>query len=120
MSNKEITQFIKSIQKVEYSNFASRLLLTVKYKGDDTFYYPQFPLPRGEYITEEGLRDPGFGQGPTKFCEIEIIRVPFSPHPRMTSVHDYAEMLDALREMVVNLKSVEINSNCIEFINMGI
>ena len=93
MSNKEIIQFIKSIQKVEYSNFDSRLLLTVKYKGDDTFYYPQFPLPKGDYITEEGLRDPGFGQGPTNFCEIEIIRVSFFPHSRKLSAEPMERIL---------------------------
>ena len=77
-----LTKFVGNLQDVEYSGEGPPFHLSVKYRGDNSVYVG-WPLPRGEYITSTGLRDPGFGSGPVEFSQIEWVSVHSAPqhHP---------------------------------------
>ena len=73
---KGIKEFIERLHEVEYdSEWSGTLELQVRYVGDEN-YSRGWSLPKGGYILQDGLRDPGFGSGPVKFQEIDSIRVP--------------------------------------------
>jgi hypothetical protein len=119
MKNKEIIEFIEAIQRVENSSEDATLDLMVKYAWDKKFYGPQWPLPVGDYITETGLLDPGFGQGPTDFSDIEVIRVHTIQAYHQMSEKGYIKKVARLKEIVTGLKGVKISQKYIEFTNRG-
>ena len=119
MNNKAIKQFVEAIQKVEYLSQNSSLKLMVKYRADEKFYDPRFPLPKGNYITDIGIKDPGFGIGPTNFSDIEVIRVRTKQvHHRMSEI-DYVKKIERLKKLVSDLKGLKISPEYIEFTNIG-
>lgn len=89
--------------------------LSVKYRGD-TRVYNEWPLPSGDYITESGLRDPGFGSGPVEFENIEFVAVHAAPR-RGECTDEYRQKVTALRDRVQHLAQVSSDQNGVVFKN---
>ena len=115
MNIQTLHAFIQSLQEIEHSTQDTQFNLSVKYFGDD-FVYSGWPLPRGEYITEKGLRDPGFGSGPVKFEDIEFITVHAVPR-RGECTNEYREKFMTLLSKVQYLTQVMANNHEITFKN---
>ena len=115
MNIQTLHAFIQSLQEIEHSTQDPQFNLSVKYFGDD-FVYSGWPLPRGEYITEKGLRDPGFGSGPVKFEDIEFITVHAVPR-RGECTNEYREKFMTLLSKVQYLTQVMANTHEITFKN---
>lgn len=107
--------FIQHLQEVEYATVGEQFHLSVKYRRD-TRVYDERPLPRGDYITESGLRDPGFGSGPVEFEDIEFVAVHAAPR-RGECTDEYRQKVAALRDRVRHLAHVSSDQNDLVFKN---
>ena len=107
--------FVRIVQEVEYALPGSQFSLSVKYREDDSVYLG-WPLPRGEYITDSGLKDPGFGSGPVEFAKIEFVTVHAKPM-RGEATNDYEQKMYALRSRLPSLEQVVCDQNGITFKN---
>jgi len=112
----KIRDFIEAIQKAEYSDGNGPLELMIKYTWSPEILDHQFPLPKGNYITETGLKDPGFGPGPTLFSEIELIRIK-TKTALQKEKKAYKEKVEFLKQLIAGFESVSIEDNYIEYNN---
>jgi hypothetical protein len=78
--------------------------------------YLGWPMPRGEYVTDTGLKDPGFGSGPVEFSSIELVTVHARPR-RGAATKEYEQKISALRSRVQTLSEVACDQDGITFKN---
>jgi hypothetical protein len=102
---------------IEWPPPGPSLNLSIKYRGDDQIYMAWVP-PLGCRVTDGHLPDPGFGSGPVRLDEIELLEVhdyPSTDRP----VPRYAENYAAFVEKVRSLNVVEFVAGGIRVMNAG-
>jgi hypothetical protein len=115
MNSKSLRTFIEELQSIEYSMPGEQFNLSVKYRDDESVYMG-WPMPRGEYVTETGLRDPGLGSGPIEFSRIQFVAVNVSPRKGALTA-EYQQKIAALRSRVESLSQVVCDQSGITFRN---
>jgi hypothetical protein len=111
-----LVSFLLAIQKLEWSHEGPEFNITVKYCDDPHEYWGWAP-PRGDYIIDTGIRDPGLGSGPVKFEDIEWITV--HSEYRRGSSPKYHEKYVRLHELVQNIPCVQLTNETIVFNNIN-
>lgn len=112
-----LKKFIELIQETEFEVINSQSLnLEIKYSGDDKIYLG-FPLPQGNYLTRNGILDPGFGSGPVNYKDIDIVRVLANPVKRDNPIpnKEYNITYMKLAKKVIANSNIRIHKNNIEW-----
>lgn len=110
MDSKTIQLFVQALVEADSAS-GSSLVVSVKYRGDDSVYEEWAPN-RSEIIGEDGLQDPGFGSGPVTYSEIERLSVP-AVSPRLSTAIEYSKKFDVLVSLTSGMPCVQITANAV-------
>jgi len=108
---KTIRLFLEALQRSQYNdNSNATLELQVKYEWEKE-HCRGWPLPRGDYLVDDGVLDPGFSSGPVDYDEIESIRVMANPQHDYgpQSLQSYESKYKSFKDSVFALKDIHIS-----------
>ena len=116
MKAQHMRKFVESLCRAEYAGDGPSLWVTVTYAGAAEQYDEWAPV-RLEDITENGIRDPGFGSGPIAYSDVETVTVHAVPRPapnhifRAESLEQYSIKYRTLCDLVESCEGIRIDDD---------
>jgi hypothetical protein len=113
MDAKHLRKFAEAMHRADSAEDGPALWVTVTYKGS-TDQYDEWAPVRLEDMTENGIRDPGFGSGPIEYADVAAVivhAVPRSPAGHVfssESLEKYDRKYRSLLELTKNIGTVRI------------
>lgn len=114
MDAQRLRKFAEFLHRAEYAGDGPALWVTVTYAGASDQYDEWAPV-RLEDITEDGIRDPGFGSGPIAYSDVEKVTVHAVPRSapnhvfRAESLEQYSFKYRTLCDLVEFCEGVRID-----------
>ncbi|WP_237060207.1 hypothetical protein [Microbulbifer sediminum] len=109
---------LEKLKKIEYDGKNSSFQLTVKYLGQDLVrgWPPALNTP----LHDHGIPDPGFGQGPVDYAQVQYILIHADPVWRPLSDDQRDELRQKFRSLVLaigELPNIEVTNEYIRIEN---